>query len=101
MTPAGLFNRKSRLWMFLLIAGTAVLIWTSMYIAFTTPGNTYIDGVQGRYYLPLLFPLWLIMVPSFIRIRMSERMQNGITLLLSGGILTVVWFAQVYLSFCR
>ena len=100
-TPAGLLNGTDRIWMFLLIAGTAVLIWTSMYIAFTTPGNTYIDGVQGRYYLPLLFPLWLIMVPSFIRVRMSERVQQGITILLSGGILAAVWFAQVYLSFCR
>ncbi len=30
-----------------------------MYVAYTTPGAERIAGVQGRYFLPLMFPLYL------------------------------------------
>ncbi len=40
--------QKNRSWIFILCGNGGVLVWTSMYIAFTRPGNTYIDGVQGR-----------------------------------------------------
>lgn len=32
------------------------LIWTALYLSFTTIGNTKILGVQTRYYLPILLP---------------------------------------------
>ena len=33
------------------------LIWTALYLSFTPVGQDSIDGVQARYYLPLLLPL--------------------------------------------
>lgn len=33
------------------------LIWTSMYLSYTEVGKTVMAGVQGRYYIPLLFPV--------------------------------------------
>ena len=38
----------------------SVLIWTSMYVAFTVPGSDIIAGVQGRYFIPLMYPLYLL-----------------------------------------
>lgn len=40
-------------------AAASVLIWTAMYVAFTVPGATEIAGVQGRYFIPLFFPVYL------------------------------------------
>lgn len=55
-----------KLWMLLMILGSSVLIWTSMYVAFTEPGADSIAGVQGRYFIPLMFPLYLV-ISSLLR----------------------------------
>lgn len=49
-----------KVWIFLMAGGCALLIWTSMYIAYTVPGQVRIAGVQGRYYLPILYLLYLL-----------------------------------------
>ena len=51
------------IWNFLMIGAASVLIWTSMYVAFTEPGAREISGVQGRYFIPLMFPLYLLLIP--------------------------------------
>ena len=43
-----------------MIGASAVLVWTSMYVAFTVPGAEEIAGVQGRYFIPLIFPLYML-----------------------------------------
>lgn len=35
------------------------LIWTALYLSFTPVGLMNINGVQGRYFIPLLYPLLL------------------------------------------
>ena len=54
------FGAGRRVFSFLLTGASAVLIWTSMYVAFTEPGAPFINGVQGRYFIPLLWPLYLL-----------------------------------------
>ena len=51
---------RERFWIFLMIGASAVLVWTSMYVAFTVPGAEEIAGVQGRYFIPLIFPLYML-----------------------------------------
>ena len=46
---------RQRLFMFLMAGAAAVFIWTALYISYSEPGNTYIDGVQGRYYIPVSY----------------------------------------------
>ena len=36
------------------------LLWSALYVSFTPVGSTEIAGVQARYYIPLLFPLYLL-----------------------------------------
>ena len=55
------FGVRQRVWILLLVGASAVLIWTSMYVAFTPPGADTISGVQGRYFLPLFWPLYLLL----------------------------------------
>lgn len=60
--PAGERRRKLadkyRFLSILMILGVSAVIWTSMYISFTAVGSSRIEGVQGRYFLPLLLPFF-------------------------------------------
>ena len=56
--PPGL-NASKRVLMIVMVFMSAVLIWTAMYVSFTPPGSAEIAGVQGRYFVPLMFPLYL------------------------------------------
>ncbi len=49
-----------RLLIFLLIAISVAFVWTSMYVAFTPVGYGTILGVQGRYYIPLMLPFFML-----------------------------------------
>ena len=93
-------SRTARVWMVLLCAAAAVLVWTSMYIAFTTPGNTYIDGVQGRYYIPFLFLLWLAVSPPGKAADLNRRDYHAAVLALSGGMLLAACYLGVIEPFC-
>ncbi|CAM8630928.1 MULTISPECIES: DUF2142 domain-containing protein [Sphingobium] len=53
------FGIGQRLWWLAVAAGVALLIETAMYLTGTPLGADYIQGTQGRYFLPLL-PLVLI-----------------------------------------
>lgn len=48
----GVFEGLSHLMNF----GVAAIVFTSMYISFTSVGNDRILGVQGRYFIPLFLP---------------------------------------------
>jgi uncharacterized membrane protein len=39
---------------------TIILMFTSLYIQWTAVAEKYIDGVQGRYFIPLMLPLTII-----------------------------------------
>lgn len=53
------FSRKVRNAIRILVAGVIALIWTALYLDYTPVGSAVIDGVQARYYTPLLFPILL------------------------------------------
>ena len=55
------FSRKQKIWNFLIVVGTALLIIGAMYISWTGVGAEVVEGVQGRYFIPLL-PLLLLCV---------------------------------------
>lgn len=53
-------NKYLKWFTLLLILGIILLIWTALYLSFTPVGELTINGVQNRYFIPLLFPLFLI-----------------------------------------
>lgn len=93
-------NGRQKVWIFLLCGAVAVLVWTSMYIAFTTPGNTYIEGVQGRYYIPCLFLLWLVLNPRCVRADVKDGTYYRAVLALGGGVLLAAYGLDILPRFC-
>ncbi|MDO4488332.1 MAG: DUF2142 domain-containing protein [Eubacteriales bacterium] len=57
----GGLNMIQRGWGLFMCFGASVLVWTSMYVAFTAPGAREIAGVQGRYFIPLFFPVYYML----------------------------------------
>ena len=74
---AGLSNRhmniKEKGVLTFLLLAIAGMIWSALYLDFTEVGRTTIAGVQGRYYLPLLFPLFSMFLPMKLRTLWNEQ----------------------------
>jgi uncharacterized membrane protein len=77
------FGIAQRLWWLAVAAGVALLIETAMYLTGTPLGADYIQGTQGRYFLPVL-PLVLIALSPQGAMRGAQRLfaACGIALLL-------------------
>lgn len=50
-------DAKDKGMMLFVIISCILLMFTSLYVQWTAVGETIIDGVQGRYFIPLLIPL--------------------------------------------
>ncbi|HWV12649.1 MAG TPA: DUF2142 domain-containing protein, partial [Sphingobium sp.] len=70
-----------RLWWLAVAGGTALLIETAMYLTGTPLGADYVQGTQGRYFLPLL-PLALLAVMPETGLRAARPVFAGSALLL-------------------
>lgn len=61
--PEEVWSREKALWerglLFFICGCVILLIYTSLYVQWTAVGNGTIEGVQGRYFLPVLFPFIL------------------------------------------
>jgi uncharacterized membrane protein len=62
-----------RAWWLLLAAGGAVLVETALYLTGTPYAADYIQGTQGRYFLPLLPLVLLALMPAALPGRWPER----------------------------
>ncbi len=47
-------TRSRRFWMLLIFAAVTLLITTAMFITLAPRGAVTIDGIQGRYFIPIL-----------------------------------------------
>lgn len=68
------FNKFQKIVMMLVIIIITILIFTSLYIQWSDNELTYIDGVQGRYFIPLL-PLMLFLIAG-LKIKTSYKNQD-------------------------
>jgi len=72
------FKRSSKIYILALIFATICLIWTALYISFTPVGSNFINGVQSRYYLPLVVPLLFMLRSSKIETSIKPITLNRI-----------------------
>ena len=63
----------AKVFLFILCAMAVALVFTSMYLAYTEVGAYKIAGVQGRYMIPLLLPLYLIINQPVLENKMEEE----------------------------
>ncbi|MDO4556004.1 MAG: DUF2142 domain-containing protein, partial [Lachnospiraceae bacterium] len=61
--------------LFVILLST-ILIWTSMYLAYTPVGEDLIQGVQARYYAPLLYPLMCVLKNKYMVLKAREEIVN-------------------------
>ena len=62
------FKRYQIVWISLVVLAIVGLIFTSLYVQWTTVGQTSIAGIQGRYFLPIL-PLVMLLLGSVIKVK--------------------------------
>lgn len=55
-----IFSLVEKLFIFIIILGTLGLMFTSLYMQWTGVGAQVVDGIQGRYFIPLLLPIALL-----------------------------------------
>lgn len=82
----GRLTWQPRTWILCLCAAVIGMVWLAMYLAFTPVGADVINGVQARYYLPLLLPIYLCICPERLRICIKEEIRYGLTLAGGAGI---------------
>ncbi len=79
-----------RLWWLAVAAGVALLIETAMYLTATPLGADYIQGTQGRYFLPLLPLVLLALTPPQGRIWAPRLLATSAALLLTIALATII-----------
>ena len=72
---------------YFLVFGVMCLIWTSMYLSYTEVGKTTMAGVQGRYYIPLLFPVLYTLSFNKINVNLNKVKYNMTCLIISAFII--------------
>lgn len=63
------------IWITLIVLAVIVLVFTSLYVQWSTIGADFIQGVQGRYFLPIL-PLVMILLGSILKVKTSYKKEN-------------------------
>lgn len=71
----GKFKKYQLVWMSLVVLAIIVLVITSLYVQWTVIGAEYIQGVQGRYFLPIL-PLVMILLGSVLKVNTTYKKDN-------------------------
>lgn len=91
------FTAKYRIVMACGIFAAAAFIWTALYLSFTEVGLPTINGVQGRYYFPFLFFIYMFFAPN--KIAHTYKKENYQTVVL--GMSALVLFVEMFSMFIR
>ncbi len=85
---------------FVLLAASVALIWTSMYMAYSAVGSGSIQGVQARYYLPVLLPFFLLLNTGRLENHLNKRIYTKFVLLVPVvlGFLTI--YSVILMEYC-
>lgn len=93
-------NLKNKFIILLGIIGIILLIWTALYLSFTPVGLNTINGVQPRYFIPLLLPLFCLLKIDKIKNNISLKIYNTIILGFSAMIVIISLYNIFILNYC-
>ena len=82
------------------IIGVILLIWTALYLAFTPVGLNVINGVQPRYFIPLLLPIFYIFKNNKIKNSISGKVYNLLVISIPAIILFISLYQLFILNYC-
>ncbi|WP_027090362.1 DUF2142 domain-containing protein [Thomasclavelia saccharogumia] len=83
---------KERIIISILILIICAMIYGAMYLTFTEVGNSKVEGVQSRYFLPLLLPIFIVLLPRIKFISVAEDKEYSFISI----VLIFVIFLSVY-----
>lgn len=95
------FAPKFRILNAIMIFGLTAVIYTSMYVTYTPVGSKVIEGVQGRYFIPLILPFLFVITQK----KKLFLVKDGLFVRIVIGFCTVAnlwsiyWFALKPLNF--
>ena len=91
------FSKFQKIIIALVLLAVFLLIFTSLYVQWTKADSNGIDGIQGRYFIPLL-PMFGMLVGSYIKVRNTYNEQNMIKLIaIIGFILQMQFILTTYI----
>ena len=93
-------NKFVKIFLFILVLGIIVLIWTSLYMSFTDVGSNVINGVQARYFIPLLFPLILCFRFNNIKNNFLSRYYDFIVVFIPTFVLLFAIYELIIKIYC-
>lgn len=76
------------------------LIWIALYLSFTPVGSESINGVQNRYFVPLIFPLLVCVQSQRIKNKINEKTYDICCLAIPTAILLVSIFELILTRYC-
>ncbi len=82
MPEKKVFTGWQKLFIGLIVLVNIAIIWTAMYLSFTPVGETVINGVQGRYFVPLVLPMLLLLSTPKIKNEIPRETYNTAVLLI-------------------
>lgn len=83
------FNNFQTIIMTLVIVAVITLIFTSLYIQYTKNNSVIIEGVQGRYFIPIM--LIIAMILSKVKIENNYSEQQRTKLIGATGLITQIY----------
>lgn len=93
-------SKSQRLFILLFIVGVTALIWTALYLSFTPVGSTSIDGVQNRYFMPLLFLLLISIRPRNFISKLKPYLYNTVIFAIPIFSFLYIVYDLVLLPYC-
>jgi uncharacterized membrane protein len=88
------FGKKRKGIMILVSLIIAVLIFSSIYIQYNRVGNSIVEGIQGRYFMPIALLLFYLLNNKFVKIELKEKQFNfligSLTILLEFPVLIMI-----------
>lgn len=92
-------KRYQVVWILLVVLATILLLFMSLYVHWTVVGSTYIQGIQGRYFLPIL-PLVMLLIGHSLKNIQSTYEEEHINKVvgISGLLLNLFAILQILIS---
>lgn len=83
---------KERIIIAILVLILCAMIYGAMYLTFTEVGSSSVEGVQSRYFIPLLLPIFIVLLPRIKFISVAEDKEYSFISI----VLIFVIFLSVY-----
>lgn len=77
-----IIDKKDKIISLILYFCVVFLIYSSLYVQWTSVGSNIIDGIQGRYFLPILPLLFIVSNNKFFKISNNKFFNNKLMLLI-------------------